>query len=160
LAKPRGHLPEPPLARLLAKIDRTGTCWLWTATLHKSGYGQFWYRGVMAQAHRVAYELLVGPIPTRHELDHIKSSGCTSMACVKVIADEHGPAHLEPVTHAENNRRSDSPSAQAARQTHCKRGHPFDLFNTMWERDGHRRCRICHRACQREYARRRRAQTA
>lgn len=45
-------------------------------------------------AHRVAYELWVGPIPEGMELDH----RCKVRACIN-------PAHLEPVTHAENMRR-------------------------------------------------------
>jgi hypothetical protein len=59
-----------------------------------------------AYAHRVAYELLVGPIPEGLTLDHVRDRGCTSTACVKAIADERGPAHLEPVTMEENVRRA------------------------------------------------------
>lgn len=49
----------------------------------------------MRRAHRVVYESLVGPIPAGLELDHT----CRVRRCVN-------PDHLEPVTHAENQRRS------------------------------------------------------
>lgn len=45
-------------------------------------------------AHRFMYRQLVGPIPEEHFLDH----RCLNKACC-------WPRHLEPVTHAENNRR-------------------------------------------------------
>ena len=37
-----------------------GGCWNWTSTLHRDGYGKFWFLGKQVQAHRVAYELFVG----------------------------------------------------------------------------------------------------
>ena len=45
------------------KVNKTDGCWLWTAYLNRTGYGQFRVnrRGVLA--HRFAYELVVGPIP-------------------------------------------------------------------------------------------------
>lgn len=49
-------------------------------------------------AHQVFYELHVGPIPRGLELDHL----CQNPSCVN-------PAHLEPVTHAENVRRGAKP---------------------------------------------------
>ena len=95
--------------RFWAKVDKTDSCWLWTAaTTH--GYGCFDAKPFgTALAHRIAYLLLVGPIPEGLHLDHL----CRVTKCVN-------PAHLEPVTGAENSRR-----AHAAR-THCKSGrHPL-----------------------------------
>jgi len=45
-------------------------------------------------AHRVSYEVFVGPIPDGMIIDHL----CRNRACIL-------PTHLEPVTHAENTRR-------------------------------------------------------
>jgi hypothetical protein len=110
-------------------------CWLWQGTINRrTGYG---VHG-KSPAHRVIYELLVGPIPVGLELDHT----CKVRACVN-------PVHLEPVTGRENNARSASPSALNAAKTHCKWGHEFTPENTRIERDGSRVCRTCKRERQR-----------
>jgi len=123
-----GHRPE------------LGSCWVRTAKL-KAGYSYIAdSSGRQVVAHRFAYELLVGPIPEGLELDHL----CRNRACVKVTPDDHGPAHLEPVTKRENILRGEGMGARHARQTHCKRGHPFDEANTYWW-NGYRACRTCRR---------------
>ena len=54
-----------PLAqRLLAKVNKTGVCWKWTACQNEKGYGQVWFRGKLERAHRVSWELHHGPIPS------------------------------------------------------------------------------------------------
>lgn len=77
-----------------AKVEKTSTCWLWTAGRTTGGYGQC-YSPAKGYAHRTAYELLVGAIPYGMTLDHL----CRVRHCVN-------PAHLEPVTSAENTRRA------------------------------------------------------
>lgn len=136
--------------RFWAKVDKTTTCWLWTGCHNSNGYGRFRINGQTIQAHRFAYELLVGPIPEGLTLDHVKANGCTSTLCVKAIADEHGPAHLESVTQLENNRRGASiqrTRERYAARTHCKRGHVLDAANTrFFGPDGRwRDCRACRR---------------
>jgi len=60
------------------------------------GYARFNIApGQSVHAHRFAYEELVGPIPEGLDLDHL----CRNKTCVN-------PAHLEPVTRAENVRRA------------------------------------------------------
>lgn len=74
-------------------------CWEWTGSRTPvprgsrgpGGYGRWGKR----LAHRVIYEMCVGPIPRGLTLDH----KCRMHACVNW-------AHLEPVTQAENNRRA------------------------------------------------------
>lgn len=107
-----------------------GGCWTWTGNISIQGYGRFCvnYRGY--RAHRLAYELLVGPIPRGLVLDHL----CRNKLCVN-------PAHLEPVTQRENVLRGEGISAREARQTHCFRGHPFTGLDIR----GHRTCHVCGR---------------
>jgi hypothetical protein len=76
--------------------------------------------GRTRRVHRVAWEQRHGPIPPGLEPDHL----CRQPDCFE-------DSHLELVTHAENNRRSDSVTALKARQTHCKREHPLEGANLI-----------------------------
>jgi len=77
-----------------------GPCWEWMADRRK-GYGRFRIgsrrdgNSRLVQAHRLAYETLVGPIRRGLESDHL----CRNRPCVR-------PSHIEPVTHAINGQRS------------------------------------------------------
>lgn len=136
------------LARFQSKIKKTARHWEWTGTIHrKTGYGCFRVPGHQLLAHRVAWILLVGPIPEDMTLDHIKER-CGLRSCVKVLADEYGPAHLEPVTRGENSLRGDGPTARNAAKTQCPYGHPYERAY------GQRVCRECRRKSNRESARR------
>lgn len=135
--------------RVLGRSKRTPSgCLEWTGYRMKNGYGTIGvsHGGGTKLVHVVVYEALVGPVPEGLELDHVKANGCTSRACVKALADEFGPAHLEPVTRHTNIIRGDGPAAtraRAARRTHCRRGHPYDAPETY---SGGRRCRRCRAA--------------
>lgn len=130
---PQFVTPHDPLTRFWNKVDRRGLdeCWLWSGVASSAGYGCIYVDGVQIGVHRFAYELLVAPIPEGMHLDHL----CRVPTCVN-------PAHLEPVTLAENVLRGVGTSAANARKTHCKRGHEFTPENTKTYR-GHRACREC-----------------
>jgi hypothetical protein len=85
----------PP--RISKQILQTSTCWLWTGRLNRNGYGRTYYKGKERVTHRVVWEYLVGPIPDKLLLDHVKEK-CVNRNCCN-------PAHLEPVTHRENTLR-------------------------------------------------------
>ena len=130
--------PCRPLAeRFWERVDQRSPeeCWPWTASKNNKGYGQISKGGRTGQhllAHRVAYELFVGPVPPGLELDHVRARGCVRTDCVN-------PAHLEPVTHRENIRRG------YAAKPNCPAGHAYAPENTYLTPRGHRRCRACHR---------------
>jgi hypothetical protein len=134
---------KTPEERFWEKVEKTDSCWLWTAAKSK-GYGAFKVAGRQEEAHRYSYELLVGPIPTGLTIDHL----CRNPACVN-------PAHLEPVTNRENVLRGISPWAKNAAKTHCPQGHPYDEENTRWNSLGSRECKTCRRETWRLYDERR-----
>lgn len=89
--------------RFWVKVDRDGPphpydpdqglCWLWTASLRSTGYGQFYAsreQGLVS-AHRFAYALEHGPIPDGQVVRHT----CDRPLCVNA-------AHLIAGTQAEN----------------------------------------------------------
>ncbi len=120
--------------RFWAKVSKTRTCWVWTATTLPTGYGRFRYQGRLQLAHRVAYMLEVGPIPDGYTIDHL----CRNRACVR-------PSHLDAVPWLENIRRMPKESHNNARKTHCNQGHEFTTENTRITSEGRRICRTCHR---------------
>jgi hypothetical protein len=126
------RLPASISKRIVA--DEHG-CWIWTGARQSKGYGNAYSTATGVRlAHRLTYELLVGPIPDGLELDHL----CRVRHCVN-------PAHLEPVTHCENVLRGESPTAKNAPRIKCINGHPFDAQNTRRVPGGARRCRACAR---------------
>ncbi|MDX2528009.1 HNH endonuclease signature motif containing protein [Streptomyces europaeiscabiei] len=151
--------PGDPARLFWAKVDKTGSCWIWTAFTDAGGYGSFHSRGRKGRtyrAHRYAYELLVGPIPAGLYLDHLchnedptcpGGDNCLHRRCVN-------PAHLEPVTPRENSLRGVASAALNARKTHCNNGHEFTPENTYAippsksQKHGARACRTCRRHAQ------------
>lgn len=108
-------------------------CWEWQGHTTR-GYGRVHRDGRTHAVHRLAYELLVGPIPAGLTIDHL----CRNRACFNT-------AHLEPVTLRENILRGETIAAENAAKTHCKNGHPFDDENTGRDKTrGARYCRECH----------------
>lgn len=147
----RDPLRDAP-ERFLAHVDRHGDdeCWPFRSALNGHGYAQFSYNSKTIPAHVYAYSAFVGEIPLGYQVDHVRANGCCRRDCVNWVS------HLEVVTSAENNLRSDSPSAVNARKSHCKHGHEFTPENTHVYQ-GKRICRACARAkTKRQYAARNR----
>ena len=84
-------MDEGIIARFWPKVDKTDTCWLWTASRMSGGYGAFSWGGRTSGAHRFAYEAFVGGIPEGLEIDHT----CHEPRCVN-------PEHLKATTKTQN----------------------------------------------------------
>ena len=131
-------------------LDR-GPCWEWLGCKTPRGYGQYFPPRSRGYAHRFSYEFYNGSIPIGLEPDHL----CRWTSCVN-------PAHIEPVTHSENMRRSARyhlyrPIPYSAEKTHCPKGHPYDSVNTYYRperkgrpgKPGGRGCKTCRKEAQR-----------
>lgn len=140
-----------PLAdRFWAKVVKTETCWLWTASKDHHGYGQINATDQNGKkrpikAHQVAWFLHHGQWSQMNVLHR-----CDVPSCVRID-------HLFEGTKADNtadmmrkHRHNPRP-----RQTHCKRGHEMTIPNTLvkfcvsrwkWQRS----CRECGLIAQRE----------
>jgi hypothetical protein len=76
---------------------KLGECWVWLSRLNRNGYGRLKWEGRDLMAHRLSYEVHVGPIPDGLVLDHL----CRVRCCVN-------PSHLEPVTVQVNTPRGEA----------------------------------------------------
>ena len=105
-------------------------CWQWTGWCDSRGYAKTTAVGRKGKdwAHRVAYQLFVGPIPDGLTIDHL----CRNTSCVN-------PDHLEPVTRRENIRRA------KPERTVCRHGHSLADAYTDRTPAGflHKKCRTC-----------------
>lgn len=133
---------KPVAERFMEKVVLIpeSTCWYWIGSTIPQGYGYFSHNGKKRVAHRVSYELFVGPLDTQKQIDHL----CRERGCVN-------PRHLEPVSAHENVHRSDRTIASIhSKKTHCPRGHQYNEENTHRNAKGGRRCRACDRIVHRK----------
>lgn len=130
-------------------LDPSQPCIPWTSTIVGEGYGQLVLAGRPHYAHRVAYQLHVGPINKGQEIDHVCHTAnrdtcpggpdCLHRSCIQ-------PAHLELVSSRENSMRGNHPLYVVARKQECQRGHDLtNDANVYVRKDGRRRCRLCRR---------------
>jgi hypothetical protein len=87
----QGNYTPEFVARFWARVDRSGSCWLWTWSVNTSGHGHLRVDGRNRLAHRIAWELTYGPIPAGLSVCH----GCDVRRCVR-------PGHLYLARQAQN----------------------------------------------------------
>lgn len=142
-------MPFQERLRLQQENDPNGNrCWLWTGALRR-GYGAISTSGKLglerarSSPHRVAWELLIGPLPPKGmHLDHL----CRNRSC-------YNPRHLEAVSIKTNLLRGEGAPAKNARKTHCTNGHALSGDNlAIYSAGRGRTCRTC-RACKRKATR-------
>lgn len=120
-----------------SELDPSG-CRLWTKNTVRGGYGQVSYRGKQVLAHRLSYEISVGPIPEGLCVLH----RCHTPACIN-------PDHLRVGTHQDNSndmvRAGRSPSGeksgraklthgqvQSIRQKHSEGGYSLAALGVLF----------------------------
>jgi hypothetical protein len=133
--------------RFWSKVDLGGwlDCWPWKRAVGSHGYGALTVESKPWLAHRLAYTLLVGPIPKGLTIDHL----CQNKVCVN-------PCHMEVVTRGENARRGE-PNRQVRsgggwmrQRDACANGHEYVPGSyRMWR--GARVCKACANANRRRF---------
>jgi hypothetical protein len=119
---PNQHTSHPMPQRFWEKVDRSGSaesCWPWTSTLGRDGYGQFnvgGHHSSMCKAHRLAWELTRGPIPAGLWVLHDCPGGDNRACC--------NPAHLFLGTHRDNMRDMAAKGRSAGGERNGTHRHP------------------------------------
>ena len=136
----RGHSLSHATKPFWSLVDRTGECWIWVGRKTDLGYGLYCSKSRTRRAHRVAWELSFGSIPTGLSVCH----SCDNPPCVR-------PDHILLGTQVENMadaaNKSRLPKGRnhwAGRKAHCPQDHLYDLANTGFSR-GERWCKTCAR---------------
>lgn len=139
----RGMKPRPASERFYGKyeVDAKSGCWIWTGARGDHGYGTIGdtpepNKPRTLLAHRLSYEMHIGPIPEGLVVDHM----CNNRACVN-------PAHLQAITHRANIDRSPKPIVRRRLENRCIRGHDLTDPEVVYTRPdtGRRQCKVCHK---------------
>lgn len=126
-------LSEHQRERVLARIDRSAgqeACWPWAGTRRRDGYGQMYIgprdaRAPIQSAHRLAWTVLVGPIPSGKHILH----KCDNKPCCN-------PKHLYPGTPQNNTSdmlsRGRSPTARNGKHWTVQPGRGMPRGDDHW----------------------------
>src|SRR3990172_2736054 len=135
-------LPGETYYQYLTRIVSTihdDSCWIWPGG---HGYTNNCYAVLSipqvgtGKAHRVAYELRYGPVPSGLEVEHT----CENSRC-------WNPDHSKAVTHADNMARTTGRFKGGSRWNNiCPKLHNITGYNEVWyQKKGrhYRECRTC-----------------
>lgn len=89
-------LRTPMFWNRVSITDNDSDCWNWTGYVGAQGYGRLRFQSVYWNAHRLAYTLIVGPIPQgANRADFVIMHSCDNRICCN-------PSHLSLGTGYEN----------------------------------------------------------
>jgi len=139
-------LPRPSIEwRLWSRlIEQPNGCLDWPGGTSRNGYGVIYFDGKRVSTHRLAWELVNGPIPEGMVICH----KCDNPPCCN-------PEHMFLGTQSDNL--ADMAAKHRGRaptfKTHCPQGHEFTEANTFVGPQGCRSCRTCRYAANQRYRR-------
>jgi len=107
------RLNKTTLQRFFDNTIVSNGCWLWNGGVSDNGYGNMSVGGKKYLAHRISFELFVGPIPEGSMCLH----SCDNRSCVN-------PGHLRLGDSRDNHR----DMAMRYRGSRSKRGLPFGAY--------------------------------
>lgn len=125
-------------------VDKNGPngCWVWKGTRKGNGYGGFWLRGKTVFAHRYAYILTRGEIPSGLFACH----HCDNRMCVN-------PDHIFIGTAKDNSqdcvnkgrvhKELGERKSYTLGRVFCCHGHELSPDNLFYNARGQRKCRKC-----------------
>ena len=119
----------PTIETFWSQVAKTDGCWFWTGRVNRDGYGVTGFEMRAWMAHRLAYELDVGPIPKGLQVHHT----CKNRRCVR-------PEHFQLLTPSEHARIEKLERPLSAT---CGKGHPWTPENTYTWNGSPRKCRAC-----------------
>jgi hypothetical protein len=122
----------PRIREKIAFAPATG-CWLWIGAKSPDGYGKISrYSYKQDRPHRLAYSLLVAPIPPGLEIHHL----CQVKACCN-------PWHMQLLPHREH----------MLLKQNCPKGHSLNGANLYLDPRENRQCRACREELNAKYYR-------
>lgn len=114
----------------MVDADPATGCWLWRGRVDR-GYARVVALGVLSTVHRLIWQHARGQrLDRKIQLDHM----CRNRDCVR-------PAHMDPVTNAENQRRVTRRNREQI--TVCPQGHVLDGENGVQTANGGTICVSC-----------------